>query len=190
MPLLIPSPSVPRVFGEAQWDTDRCLREFGTALRNQDSEAAMVCMRALDRLGCWHEAFKQLIAGMTDVSGASLLWFWITHGLHISDSMQGDPILAEALKALLPPYAGHGHTLYRGEALDRYQRRNFGMSWTTEIDVARMFARRREPAGVVLKLEASPMMIFSGPSAHSEYLGESEYLLDPTAIAAVDVVGD
>lgn len=149
----------------------------------------MACMRSMDRLSCWHAAFEQLITDPTsDVPGESVVWLWISYGFHVSASLQGDQIVTTVLKALLAPYSGAGLTLYRGEATDRYEKRIFGMSWTTNIKVARNFARSREPDGVVLKLEASPQMIISGPTAHSEYLGESEYIVDPDAIEAAEVV--
>jgi len=111
----------------------------------------------MDRLHCWHEAFEQLIspAGAGDVAGESVRWFWTSYGFRISDAMKGDPILPTAMKTLLPPYAGSAHTLYRGEARDRHQSHVYGMSWTTNIEVARMMAQRQDPPGVVLKLDAS-----------------------------------
>lgn len=137
-------------------------------------------MRAMDRLGCWHEAFESLIAGphAGEVSGEALLSFWTTYGFHVADSMKADPILPAALKALLPRYAGAGAVLYRGEDAERYRRRAFGMSWTPRIDTARMFAHRRDPRGVVLRLDASPAMILCGPTDHSRHLVEHEYLID------------
>ncbi len=144
-------------------------------------------MRAMDRLRCWREAFERLIDSISSVTGKSMLWFWTSYGPHISDSLKGDPILFEAMKKRLPPYAGTEHTLYRGEAWDRYERRVYGMSWTTDIEVARMFAERRDPAGVVLILVASAEMIIAGPTAHSKHLQEQEYLVDPSAIQSVRV---
>jgi hypothetical protein len=190
-PLIIPAKELAPIIDDATWSTNRCLQEFSRALRDRDSDAAVACMRALDRLDCWHAAFAQLITDPASVvPGESVVWLWISYGFHVSASLQGDRVLTAVLKALLPPYSGAGINLYRGEAADRYQKRILGMSWTTDIQVARNFARSREPAGIVLKLEASPKMGLSGPTAHSEYLGESEYLLDPSAIGAIEVVGD
>jgi hypothetical protein len=62
------------------------------------------------------------------------------------------------------------------------------MSWTTKIEVARMFAERRDPPGVVLKLDALAEMIIAGPNDHSKYLGEDEYLLDPSAIRSAEEI--
>lgn len=150
----------------------------------------MACMRAMDRLQCWHEAFESLIAGphAGEVSGESLLRFWTTYGPHIADSMQGDPLLLIAMKRLLPRYTGAGLVLYRGEDAERYRRRAFGMSWTPRIDTAQMFARRRDPAGVVLRLDASPAMILCGPTDHSRWLTEHEYLIDTSIIGEPELL--
>jgi hypothetical protein len=142
-------------------------------------------MQALDRLGCWHEALEQLISGPSarEIPGAAVLWFWTADGFHISDSLMGDRILETVLKTLLPPYIGPGQTLYRGEAAERYRVGIYGMSWTSDPKVARMFAQLRDPpGGVVLKLDASPDMIICGPTAHSIELQEHEYLVDPRMI--------
>lgn len=170
----------PRQFDEHLWDVPACLTEFRGALLANDDSAAMACMRAMDRLGCWHEAFESLITGphVGKISGESLLRFWTTYGFHIADSMQGDPLLIDAMKRLLPRYTGAGLVLYRGEDAERYRRRAFGMSWTTQIDTARMFARRRDPPGAVLRLDASAAIILCGPTDHSRYLDEHEYLID------------
>lgn len=156
----------------------------------RSSHTAPACMRAMDRLNCWHEAFASLITGphAGEVSGEALLGFWTTYGPHIAESMQADPILPGALRALLPKYAGPGAVLYRGEDAERYRRRVIGMSWTPRLETARMFAHRREPRGVVLRLEASATAILCAPTYHSRYLGEDEYLIDTSAIGEPELL--
>lgn len=175
---------------DERWDVATCLTEFRAALQANADEATMVCMRAMDRLGCWHEAFASLISGphAGTVSGASLLHFWTTYGFHIADSMQRDPMLLSALKALLPKYSGPGVVLYRGEDAVRSRAGAIGMSWTTRIETAQMFAQRRDPPGVVLRLDASPEMIVCGPTDHSRWLGEHEYIIDTSKMGLVTVV--
>lgn len=118
-----------REFRHEQWDVPTCLTHFRAALQAEDDEAARVCMQAMDRLNCWHEAFESLLAA-GGVAGTAVLRFWTTYGFHIADSMQADPILARVLKTLLPPYSGLGLTLYRGEDMGRHQGRTYGISWT------------------------------------------------------------
>jgi hypothetical protein len=187
-PLVPLSPEPKRVFDDVQWDKDRCFQEFHGALHDQNSDAVEASMRAMDRLRCWREAFEHLIDSNSSVTGESMLWFWTSYGPHVTDSLKGDPILFEVMKRRLPPYAGTGHTLYRGETWGRYERHVYGMSWTTDIEVARMFAERRDPPGVVLMLGASAEMIIAGPTAHSEHLQEQEHLVDPSTIQSVRVI--
>jgi hypothetical protein len=170
-----------------QWDKAECLSRFLSALRNRDSDSALECMHAMDRLGCWREALEGLISGPSarQIPGEAVLWFWTTDGFHISDSLKGDRILETVLKTLLPPYRGPGLTLYRGEAVERHRAGIYGMSWTTDLETARTFAQRRErgtPGGVLLELEASSDMIFCSPTQRSIELGEYEYLVDPLMI--------
>jgi hypothetical protein len=153
-------------------------------------------MQAMDRLDCWHEAFEQLISepSAKDIPGEAVLRFWTADGFHISDSLKGNRILETVLRKRLPPYTGPDQTLYRGEAIERYRAGVYGMSWTTKLSVAQMFAHRRDrgaPGGVgrvVLKLNASPDMIFCGPTAHSIEMDEHEYLVDPGMIRQVEVI--
>jgi hypothetical protein len=60
------------------------------------------------------------------------------------------------------------------------------MSWTPNIDVAQMFSNRRlslgEGPGVVLEIQTEPHMIISEFPAHTSWLGEDEYILDPRMI--------
>jgi hypothetical protein len=177
----------------SRWDKDHTLRQFRLALQDQNEDLAQACMNAMDRLGCWHEAFEQLTTGTHagQTSGEAVLWFWHTYGFHVADSMKADPILAATLKTLLPPCGCPAQTLYRGEALERHQARIYGMSWTTNVEVARMFAGRRvrgTPGGVLLKIAASPEMIFCAPNENSRRMGEHEYLIDPRMIHEVEVL--
>jgi hypothetical protein len=95
------------------------------------------------------------------------------------------PHLIDAFKYLLPPYAGEGLTLYRGEVESRYLVGVYGISWTPILDTARRFAANRSPEeghGVVLKVEGAPNMIVAAVkefSQHTLTLGEDEYIVDP-----------
>jgi hypothetical protein len=145
-------------------------------------------MRALDRLDCWHEAIHQLTADPRPSSdlAEALLHFWVTHGFRFASSLKGDLVLADALRHLLPLYAGPGLTLYRGELLTRHEARIYGMSWTPKIDVAQIFADRRlhlgEGPGLMLEIDAAPQMIVADRPAHTSWLGEMEYIVDPRMI--------
>jgi hypothetical protein len=176
----------------SDWDQDRCLREFIAALLDKDSDVMMATMLAMDRVGCWHEAFYSLLGETSPVEASSVIWLWTTYGFHVASSLKGDRILVDVLKALLPPYAGPSCILYRGELESLHVARQYGIAWTPKLKVAEMFASRRdspqERLGIVLKINASPEMILAAPCEHSKYLGESEYLIDPRLIRSVDTV--
>jgi hypothetical protein len=99
------------------------------------------------------------------------------------------PLYVDALKRHLPPYDGPDLTLYRGELESRHQRGIYGFAWSTKIECARCFAlRSQDGGGVVVKTEAPAKIIICGPTAHSVRLDEHEYIVDPRAIASVEMV--
>ena len=116
-PLLKLSDEPPRVFDDAVWDCTRCISEFLKFIKAEDNDGLEAAMRAMDRLNCWHDAFECLMA--EDNSGfdigKALRAFWVTYGFHIADSMKADPILLDAMRALLP----HGHGAARAVASRR-----------------------------------------------------------------------
>lgn len=173
-----------------RWDTDTCLHVFRRALCDRDADAAVQSLRAMDRLGCWHQAFEQLAVGNAafEVRGSAVLWLWNRFGLHVADSLKGDPIVATVLRALLPPYSGPGCTLYRAELGPRLRARVYGMSWTADFDMASAFATQRGADCALLRVQASPQMIIVPPMAHTRSEIEREYLLDPALIEAVEVL--
>jgi hypothetical protein len=192
-PEIVPSEEPPRQFDDKASDKNQCIHEFRGFLERRDSHGLEAAMRALDRLNCWREAFSQLMTGTSpnEAVGRALLSFWISYGFHIASSLQGDLILVDAFKYLLPPYSGPALKLYRGELRSRHMERIYGISWTPKLSVARMFADRRrdiEGFGVTLEIEATPEMIAASPGEHTSWLGEEEYVIDPRLIQAVRVL--
>jgi hypothetical protein len=149
-------------------------------------------MRAFDRLDCWPEAIDQLVTGPSPniAKGRALLSFWNTYGfLSIPRGLGGDlPHLVDAFKYLLPPYTGHGLTLYRGELESRHTMGVYGISWTPRLEKAKDLADIRlltEGRGVVLKIEATPNMIIVRVRDYFPWtvkLSENEYIVDPRLI--------
>jgi len=185
--------SVKLQFDDKAWDQNQCIREFHRFLQSRDNDGLEAAMRALDRLNCWREALSHLMTGASpnEVVGRALLWFWISYGFHIASSLKGDLVLVDAFKHLLPPYSGPALKLYRGELRSRHLERIYGISWTPNLSVARMFADRRhdlEGLGVTLEIEATPGMVAASPGEHTSWLGEGEYVIDPRHIQAVGVL--
>ncbi len=107
---------------------------------------------------------------------------WTEMGHRIREQVLDDNLLCDALRIMLPVYIGPGLKLYRGESVDRWKKQYYGFAWTEEIDIARMFARGLKgdygPGGVLLSTDAPTEAIIAGPSKHSIYLGEHEYVVD------------
>jgi hypothetical protein len=104
-------------------DCDDAIREFRLALEGKhNSDNLERIVYALDRLDCWQAALRQLLdsPGPNETLGTALLGVWTHYGLnHIGASLNGDPILLDALKHLLPLHKGPGVRLYRGEIKSR-----------------------------------------------------------------------
>lgn len=149
-------------------------------------------MRKFDEFDCWHEAISQFLAEpfRHDNIGERLLSFWISYGFHLARSLNGNYILTDVFRYLLPQYDGPTLILYRGEAVKQHAKRDYGPSWTPRLEVARMFAERRsdEGGGVVLEIDASPEMIVAYVGNHTERLGEFEFFIDTRLIKAVRTI--
>lgn len=107
---------------------------------------------------------------------------WFVKGHHIRHHISDDYLLLDALYVLLPPYDGPGVALYRGESFSRWAERAYGSAWSSKEDVARMFAKclnAMPPGGGVLLFTDAPAdAIITGPSEHSVWLQEYEYVVD------------
>jgi hypothetical protein len=184
-----------RKLDDATWNQDQTIRRFCRYLQNDDSAGLKATFRALNRLDCWPRAVDQLMTGPSPnvKKGCALLSFWITYGLQSAPRglRENLPHLVDAFKYLLPPYAGQGLRLYRGELESRHTVGVYGISWTPMLEKAQEFANLRsllnleEGRSVVLKIEAAPEMIVAAATDCSEWtltLGEDEYIVDPRLI--------
>jgi len=106
------------------------------------------------------------------------LGYWAHDGEHIRGQINDDLLLIDALKGLLPPYAGPDMELWRGESHFAWARRRYGLSWTSDREVATDFARMNqqwtEKGGVLLQARVPSAAII----AHVSDFGEEEYLVD------------
>ena len=120
------------------------------------------------------------------------------------------PVLAAALRVLFQcNYSGPSLTLYRGAGSNKRRCRLYGFAWTTDIDVARKFARdeavsackatARDSAnrtiealcpaleGVILQTLAPPEAILLSRKPE-KYYGEEEVIVDPFRLGKVKVI--
>ena len=128
----------------------------------------------------------------TDDVRKSFRSFWDEFGWTIRMKVADDSALCDALRNLLEPYKGPPMTLYRGEIAAQYDKGIYGISWTTDVKAAGMFARGLnclEPAGGVLLESLVPAeAIISPPSEHSKHLQEYEFPVDVRGLNEVRVL--
>ncbi|WPD22118.1 MAG: hypothetical protein SD837_18165 [Candidatus Electrothrix scaldis] len=116
---------------------------------------------------------------------------WTVRGHRIREQINNDKKLAKLLEHIFPPYVGDEKTLYRGENKEKWEQNKVGFCWTTNKDTAEMFAsglNAINSGGLLLKCKCKPEWIIIGPSPHSNYLGESEYTVNPGLIAGVQIL--
>jgi hypothetical protein len=182
-------------------DARRTAGAFVQACRAGNPEA--FC-EALDGLGNavngWDLALRQ-IAGLPKIDPDIQIEFlnkWRKYKW-LSYRAQHDAVLASALHVLLPTsnYDGAPIRLFRGEATGLAKWRGCGVSWTTRLEIARLFARLGEddegsrvletvaPANAVLyqrKYGEDNILI-------KRYGGEDdEYIVDPSLLTEVKIV--
>jgi len=119
---------------------------------------------------------------------------WLLDGDSMRSQVNNDLVLIEALRVLLPPYTGGSVRLYRGDSACNRRRRTYGLSWTTDIGVARQYAnhgmwRMAQGGSVVITTKAPPAAVISVPGLKSvRFKNENEYLVDRRRLETVDVV--
>ncbi|MDU4128638.1 hypothetical protein [Pantoea sp.] len=116
---------------------------------------------------------------------------WIESGHFIRAKIKDDEAVAHLLSKLMPKYDGEGLTVFRGENEHRFNSGQIGFCWTADREVAEMYAcglNACRGQGVLLKAYAPSDAIFSGPNAHSRYLGENEVTVDPMKLNDLQII--
>ena len=132
-----------------------------------------------------------LDSGPLPTERAAFDTYWIEGGHRIREQVADDRLLTLFLRSVLPPYSGAPITLFRGENRDRLSAGSIGLCWTPDSKVAQMFAsglNATGSGGALLKATFSASAIISGPNAHSVYLGEQQFTVDPFAIGDLRTV--
>ncbi len=144
----------------------------------------LVACRSITENGDWKAQAQRLLEKPKPSATESneFATYWIEAGHRIREQISNDRILVDLLRHLLPPYRGKDTKLFRGENLDRWIAKEIGFAWTSELHVADMFARGLNAVGsggVLLEGKFKSEAIICGPNAHSEYLGENQFTVDP-----------
>lgn len=118
--------------------------------------------------------------------------YWIVAGHRIREQIDDDQLLVRFLRVVLPPYCGEALTLYRGESRERFLGNRIGLAWTTSKATAEMFASGLNSigGGVVLRALFNATDIITAPNAHSRYLGEHQYTVDPSSARSLEVLAE
>jgi len=139
-------------------------------------------LRQVTKDGRWRKIAASLIANEALVAQTDFETYWIEGGHHIREQLGDDRALSKLLRVMLTPYSGGGIKLYRGENQDRLAVGALGFAWTSDVKVAEMFATGLNAVGsggVLLSATLESPAIISGPNAHSSYLGEDQFTVDP-----------
>lgn len=138
----------------------------------------------------WRQLMRELVACPpkdADIRAAFHNKWHVSHA-RIRALVGEDNLLVDALWIWLPRYEGPDLMLYRGENIDRYESGVIGTAWSDQERTAEVFARAQNndgKGGVLLQTIAPAESIIAGPSAHSEYLGEREFTVDPRRLGSV-----
>ena len=164
------------------------------AFRGEDWQAVKSAIQGIESADVWREVLYELclLSYVHDSIQEGFHTEWTIRGHRIREQAADDALLLKALHVLLPTYRGSELTLFRGESASRYNGCAMGFAWTTSEDTARMFARglnaMHAGGGVLLSTHAPSEAIIAGPSKHSAYLQENEYVVDWRALRQIDLV--
>ena len=148
--------------------------------------------RRISAEGRWREHAIALTASTpTNEVASAFSVFWIEQGHRIREQIEDDKLLVRLLRLMLPAYAGPDVEIFRGENKQRWELAKVGFAWSPNIEIGRLFAEGLnsvKTGGVLLKAVATPVAIISGPVAHSNYLGECQFTVDPSLLDDISVV--
>ncbi len=148
----------------------------------------------LDNTGGWCRALRRAASlnGACDRARLAFLATWVRDGDHIRTECNDDLILLDALRNLLPRYAGPALTLYRGDSAFNRRRRTYGMAWSENAETADSFARgvwrTFQGGSVLLQVEARSEAIICAPALLGDDYGEGEFILDRRRLRCVRVL--
>lgn len=131
--------------------------------------------------------------GVPDDFREALHLAWTVRGFHHRAEIKDDDLFIRAFRQVFPPYEGNKVVLYRGERSSELELGRLGLNWSTDQEIARMFASGLCTTygcdGVLLTAVAEPSAIITGPNHHSaNWLREMEHIVDPRMLVEVEEV--
>ncbi|WP_019530360.1 hypothetical protein [Dasania marina] len=142
----------------------------------------------------WNKVFKYILENYESLSfnRDRVHTLWTVNGGHLRRKVENDELIASVLTLVLPGYEGEGMILYRGECRFLYEQNKIGFCWTSDFEVASMFAsglNAIESGGVLLKAFAPTAAILSEPNKHSaKQMQEFEHTCNPYLLENIVLV--
>ena len=169
---------------------------FAAAIAAEDVDGVAEGLDQLAATGAHLAAFRLIakVGPISDEWRRSLLSLWTGSGDGLRSAVNDDLVLLPALRKILPTYTGPAVTLFRGEGAWNRSRRTYGMSWTSNLEVAEAHARSgmyrfSQGGSLVLSTLAPPEAIVCDVSLHIEdRYEESEILVDRRRLGQVTVL--
>ncbi|WP_441229440.1 hypothetical protein AB7828_03795 [Tardiphaga sp. 215_C5_N2_1] len=163
--------------------------DFVAAIEGGEAGSVRCAMFEARMTGRLHLVFRALSAIPLPSTASRIAFraFLTEQGLHIRDALRDDGLMLEVLRNWLPFHRGSDVVLYRGETGHNHVRRSYGVFWTSDREIASMFGRGvnrcRFSGGVLLTAVVSAGAILTDFTADSDYMGESEYIVDPSHLS-------
>lgn len=188
--------------GDAQFDAavadakQRDIAALEAFVGSVSAEDIVACRAALCELqghGLWPMvAFAASECKPTDAFRRQFLDFWVEEGDLLRAEFGNDVALIEFLRAMLPRYVGPPRRLFRSEFAFNVVTREVGMSWTSDIDVARSFStgvRCTSPGGLaIIETRAPTEAIIARVPRKADRLEQYEFIVDGRRLGKVKVV--
>jgi hypothetical protein len=181
-----------KAIADRQFEEREAIKSFVQGAVRGDLELFSLGIELVENHCVWRRAFRAVAKHSAPVDlRTRFAGAWMISGDHIRCEVGDDLVLINALRALLPSYVGNPVRLYRGDSAWNRRCRTYGLSWTTNINVARSFARgiwrTYEGGSVVVTTMATADAIISVMGAEDDHYEEEEYLVDRRRLK-VDIV--
>jgi hypothetical protein len=177
--------------------TDRAAAiAFVRACKVGDAEMLYRAAQMLDEttITGWTIAMRKIAREVSVVSPdvqAAFLDVWIQRKM-LPLTVGDHRALCSAARVLMPLYVGPSVRLFRGASSSERRHRRYGISWTSDIEVAERFAQERrswDEGSVLVETLATPAAIICAIGEASGHLyEENEYAVDRRYLQNVKLV--
>jgi hypothetical protein len=174
-----------------RWECDT-VRAFSDGVRRADIMVFGKTVEIVAYHGLWPRLVRS-IKGMDppDKFRRQCLVSWIRWGDGFRSEVNDDLLLMDLLRVVLPKYEGRAIRLYRGDSFGNRRCRTYGLSWSSDREVARSFADgmwcTSKGGSCLLETVAPSAAIICAPGRIDNSYGEDEYIVDRRRLERVVV---